>query len=149
MILKWLQYTSYTGMTWRTSFYDDDTSSGSITRHFQIRLPDSYSMGLTTIKKSISSPHLKMTTVNCYATRVNTIAESDVGEACTKLSFVIEFCAVSCRLDGKLVWELEWIITLVAIYEGDSVNKSQVDIKRKACDIRTWKKKVYFWHILH
>jgi hypothetical protein len=25
-------------------------------------------------------------------------------------------------------------------YEGDSVNGSQMDIKRKICDIRTWKK---------
>jgi hypothetical protein len=25
-------------------------------------------------------------------------------------------------------------------YEGESVNRSQIDIKRKTCDIRTWRK---------
>jgi hypothetical protein len=30
-------------------------------------------------------------------------------------------------------------------YEGESVNRSQIDIKLKTCDIRTWEKKnIYF-----
>jgi hypothetical protein len=28
-------------------------------------------------------------------------------------------------------------------YEGESVNRSQMDIKPKTCDIRTWKKLVF------
>jgi hypothetical protein len=28
--------------------------------------------------------------------------------------------------------------------EGESVNRSQIDIKRKICDIRIWKKNIYF-----
>jgi hypothetical protein len=28
-------------------------------------------------------------------------------------------------------------------YEGDSVNRSQMNIKRQICDIRTWKKNIY------
>jgi hypothetical protein len=30
------------------------------------------------------------------------------------------------------------------IYEEESVNRSQMDIKRKICDIRTWKKHLFF-----
>jgi hypothetical protein len=30
------------------------------------------------------------------------------------------------------------------IYEGESVNGSQMDIKRKTCDIRTWNKHLFF-----
>jgi hypothetical protein len=29
---------------------------------------------------------------------------------------------------------------IYVIYEGVSVNRTQMDIKRKTCDIRTWKK---------
>jgi hypothetical protein len=29
------------------------------------------------------------------------------------------------------------------MYEGESVNRSQIDIKRETCDIRTWKA-IYF-----
>jgi hypothetical protein len=32
----------------------------------------------------------------------------------------------------------------IKIYEGESVNKSQMDIKRKICDIRTWEKHLFF-----
>jgi hypothetical protein len=34
-------------------------------------------------------------------------------------------------------WEIE-------TYEGESVHRSQMDIKRKTCDFRTWKKDIYF-----
>jgi hypothetical protein len=33
-----------------------------------------------------------------------------------------------------------WKETLVISYEGESVSRSQVDIRRKTCDIRTGKK---------
>jgi hypothetical protein len=33
-------------------------------------------------------------------------------------------------------------------YEGESANRSQMDIKRKTCDIHTWKKTFISWHIL-
>jgi hypothetical protein len=36
-----------------------------------------------------------------------------------------------------------------ANYEGESVNRSQMDIKRKTCDIRTCKKTFISWHTLH
>jgi hypothetical protein len=36
----------------------------------------------------------------------------------------------------------------VHMYEGESVNRSQMDIKRKTCDIQTWKKTFTSWHIL-
>jgi hypothetical protein len=29
------------------------------------------------------------------------------------------------------------------MYEGESVNRSQIDIKRKTCDIRSWKKHLF------
>jgi hypothetical protein len=53
-----------------------------------------------------------MITMNCYATSVNTIAESDVGRgrnrnACIKVSFIIESNVVSCRWDGKVVKKIE------------------------------------------
>jgi hypothetical protein len=38
------------------------------------------------------------------------------------------------------------VTTVVAeglLYEGESVNRSQMDIKRKICDIRTWKKHLF------
>jgi hypothetical protein len=35
-------------------------------------------------------------------------------------------------------------------YEGEPVNRSQIDIKRKTCDIRIWEKKTFIsWHILY
>jgi hypothetical protein len=37
---------------------------------------------------------------------------------------------------------------LCVVYEGESVNRSQIDTKHKACDIRTWKKKYVIRHIL-
>jgi hypothetical protein len=38
-----------------------------------------------------------------------------------------------------------WIIssTTVNLHEGESVNKSQMDIKHKTCDIHTWKKHLF------
>jgi hypothetical protein len=37
----------------------------------------------------------------------------------------------------------------VLMYEGGSVNRSQMDIKRKTCDIRNWNKIFISRHILH
>jgi hypothetical protein len=36
-----------------------------------------------------------------------------------------------------------FISRFIKLYEGESINKSQMDIKRKTCDIRTWKN-IYF-----
>jgi hypothetical protein len=41
------------------------------------------------------------------------------------------FCQI---FNGNYTW--------VVIYKGESVNRSQMDIKRKTCDIWTWKKKI-------
>jgi hypothetical protein len=38
---------------------------------------------------------------------------------------------------------------LLLLYEGESVNRSQMDTKRKTCDIRTWKKTFISRHIVH
>jgi hypothetical protein len=38
---------------------------------------------------------------------------------------------------NKFCWIKEFI------YEGESVNRSQMDIQRKTCDIRTWKKHLF------
>jgi hypothetical protein len=35
------------------------------------------------------------------------------------------------------------------IYEEESVNRSQIDIKRKTCDIQSWKKTFISRHVLH
>jgi hypothetical protein len=61
--------------------------------------------------------------------------------------------------DGKFRMNLNWVSvpkhlfpnhtgtysedTFHALYEGESVNRSQMDIKRKTCDIRTWGKRLF------
>jgi hypothetical protein len=35
------------------------------------------------------------------------------------------------------------LILLMASYEGESVNRSQMDIKCKTCDIQTWKEHLF------
>jgi hypothetical protein len=42
-----------------------------------------------------------------------------------------------------LCYEFIAIISATEIYEGESVNRSQIDIKRKTCDILTWEKHLY------
>jgi hypothetical protein len=37
---------------------------------------------------------------------------------------------------------------LDGLHDGESVNRSQIDIKLKTCDIRTWKKTFISQHIL-
>jgi hypothetical protein len=39
--------------------------------------------------------------------------------------------------------------TCPVFYEGELVNRSEMDIQRKTCDNRTRKKKLFFRHILH
>jgi hypothetical protein len=42
----------------------------------------------------------------------------------------------------RLTYTLYFVHT-VCLYEGQSLNRSKMDIKRKTCDIRTWKKHLF------
>jgi hypothetical protein len=51
---------------------------------------------------------------------------------------------LSEHLMGLRVIHLISVLMLCYLYEGASVSRSQMDIKRKTCDIITWKKKHLF-----
>jgi hypothetical protein len=52
------------------------------------------------------------------------------------------------RLEYAVRIVLSPLVVVVKIYEGESVSRLQVDVKRKTCDIRTWKKTFISRHIL-
>jgi hypothetical protein len=55
-----------------------------------------------------------------------------------------------CAPKGNEKRHLEsWICGYHRWNEGESVNKSQMDIKLKTCDTGTWVKVSISWHILH
>jgi hypothetical protein len=44
----------------------------------------------------------------------------------------------------QLAFPIQLSFPVSGKYDGESVNRSQTDIKRKTCDIRTWKKHLFF-----
>jgi hypothetical protein len=67
---------------------------------------------------------------HCTRSWVSPIADSVNRVAGFKLDYVVR---VVEGVHGA-------VSPFVHTYEGDSVNRSQMDIKRKTCDIRTWKR---------
>jgi hypothetical protein len=70
--------------------------------------------------------------------------------SCVIVTFEGIFCATNWYIayrseyDEKLLYSQHSAYGNNSYYEGESVNRSQMDIKRKTCDIRNWKKHLYF-----
>jgi hypothetical protein len=48
------------------------------------------------------------------------------------------------EVENNKKWFVYWTLLYLNNYEGEPVNRSQMDIKCKTCYIQTWKKKIYF-----
>jgi hypothetical protein len=59
-------------------------------------------------------------------------------------------CCLCVRVSSPInVWMTELIFIKFGMYEGKSVNMSEMDRKRKTCDIQTWKRTFISRHILY
>jgi hypothetical protein len=61
-------------------------------------------------------------------------------------SYLLQY-QVICRPVCESVCMLKYV--LYVLYEGESINRSEMNIKHKICNIWTWKKHLFLEHILH